>query len=327
MKRLIPLILIAALTGGAMAGATVLLVGGSPGSTTTTVSASATGSGSRREVSASSTGALTATQIYQQDSSGVVAIRAVTRSGEDTGTGIVLNSSGLILTNNHVIAEASSITVSPGKSEGETRTATLVGADPNSDLALIEIDPSGLGLKPLTLGNSDTAEVGDSVYAIGNPYGLDETLTRGIVSALGREIGAPDGAKITGAIQTDAALNPGNSGGPLINTAGEVIGVNSQIASDQSDTTGSQPGSTGVGFAISSDTAKQVVETIESGGGTATGTDSTSGTTRSAVERAHAAGSPYGEAGTSESNPYGETGSSESGSYGKAGTGQGVIVP
>jgi putative serine protease PepD len=329
MKRLIPLILIAALTGGAMAGATVLLLGGSPGSTATTVSASATGaSGSRREVSSSSstTAALTATQVYQQDSSGVVAIRAVTASGTDTGTGIVLNDSGLILTNNHVVAEASSITVSPGESEGETRTATLVGADPNSDLALIKIDPSGLGLKPLTLANSSAAEVGDSVYAIGNPYGLDETLTRGIVSALGREITAPDGAKITGAIQTDAALNPGNSGGPLIDTAGEVIGINSQIASAQADTTGSQPGSTGVGFAISSNTAKQVIETIESGGGgTTTGTGT--GNTRGAVERTRTETSPYGETGTSGSGPYGEAGTSEGSPYDETGTGQGVIVP
>src|ERR1700691_736055 len=150
MKRLIPLVLLAALTGAAMAAAGVLLLDGSAGShTATTVSAaasSATGSaaGSRREVSSSSTSALTATQIYQQDSSGVVAIRVRTASGEDGGTGIVLNESGLILTNNHVVAEADAITVSPGKSAGETRAATLVGADPNSDLALIKIDPSGL---------------------------------------------------------------------------------------------------------------------------------------------------------------------------------------
>ena len=103
---------------------------------------------------------------------------------------------------------------------------------PTSDLALIRVDPSGLGLKPLKLASSSSVQVGDAVYAIGNPYGLEETLTRGIVSALGREISAPDGAKITGAIQTDAALNPGNSGGPLLNEQGEVIGVNSQIASD-----------------------------------------------------------------------------------------------
>ena len=317
MKRLIPLVLIAALTGAAMAGVTVLLLGGSPGTTTTTVSASATGasaSGARREVSSSSTtSSLTATQIYRRDSSGVVAIRAVTASGEDTGTGIVLDDSGLILTNNHVVKEASSIAVSPGASAGKTRTATLVGADPDSDLALIKIDPSGLGLKPLTLADSSTVQIGESVYAIGNPYGLDETLTRGIVSALGREIKAPDGAAITGAIQTDAALNPGNSGGPLLNTAGEVIGINSQIASDQSDTTGSQPGSTGVGFAISSDTAKQVVKTIEAGGsGTTSGTETTSG----AVEHTRTETSPYGE---SNESPYGEAAEGEGGGSGGEG--------
>ena len=110
-------------------------------------------------------------------------------------------------------------------------------------------------------------QVGDTVYAIGNPYGLEETLTKGIVSALGREIAAPDGSKITDAIQTDAALNPGNSGGPLLNEHGEVIGVNSQIASDASTVGGSQPGSTGVGFAISSNTVAQAVKKIQSGQG------------------------------------------------------------
>ena len=124
-----------------------------------------------------------------------------------------------------------------------------------------------MGLKPLKLASSSSVQVGDSVYAIGNPYGLDETLTRGIVSALGREISAPDGAKITGAIQTDAALNPGNSGGPLLDEQGEVIGVNSQIASDAASSAGSQPGSTGVGFAISSNTVAQAIKKIEAGNG------------------------------------------------------------
>jgi putative serine protease PepD len=344
VKRLIPLVLLAALTGAAMAAAAVVLIGGSSvGSTTTTVSPSPTAdsgsaTGSRREVSSASSPAnLTATQIYQQDSSGVVAIRARTASGEDSGTGIVLNDSGLILTNNHVVAEASAITAGPGKSTSQTRTATLVGADPDSDLALIKIDPSGLGLKPLKLADSSAVEVGDPVYAIGNPYGLDETLTRGIVSALGREISAPDGAKISGAIQTDAALNPGNSGGPLIDGAGEVIGVNSQIASTQAETAGSQPGSTGVGFAISSNTASLVIKKIQSGGGTTTGATPTP----SQTEASRVEASPYGagssgepsegmeEAGSSESSPYGESsaggeaGASEAPNDG----GQVVIVP
>src|ERR1700722_9830031 len=336
MKRLISLVMFAALTGAAVAAAAVVLLGGSPADrTTTTVSASAASgatspTGSRREVSSSSTGALTATQVYQQDSSGVVAIRVRTTSGEDSGTGIVLNDSGLILTNNHVVAEASAIVVSPGKSTSQTRTATLVGADPNSDLALIKVDPSGLGLKPLKLADSGTAQVGDPVYAIGNPYGLDETLTRGIVSALGREIEALDSAKITGAIQTDASLNPGNFCGPLIDAEGEVIGVNSQIASTQAETAGSQPGSTGVGFAISSDTAVQVIKTIEAGGGSSGATTEAS---RGAVEGASgtvegggAEVSPYGGSGGpgaegssgAEGSAGGEASSGASGPYGEA---------
>ncbi len=309
MKRLIPLMLFGALTGAA-ASAAVLLLGSSPGGhPSTTVSASASrpvealgssAAGSRREVSS---GALTAAQIYRQDSPGVVSIQAVTAAGMDSGTGIVLNDSGLILTNDHVVSEATAITVSPGSSSSNRRTATLVGAEPNSDLALIEVDPSGLGLKPLKLADSSTVEVGDPVYAIGNPYGLDETLTRGIVSALDRKIAAPDGAAISGAIQTDAALNPGNSGGPLIDAQGEVIGVNSQIASEQTDSAGSQPGSTGVGFAISSDTAAQVIKAIESGGG---GSSSSSSAPQSSGEAASSGqGSTGGEGGSS-----GEEGSS-----------------
>jgi putative serine protease PepD len=336
MKRLIPLVTFAALTGAAMAVAAVLLLGGSSGNrTATTVSASTasgtgarSSTGSRREVSTSTSGGtLTATQVYQQDSSGVVAIRVRTASGEDSGTGIVLNDSGLILTNNHVVAEASAIAVSPGKSTSQTTSATLVGADPNSDLALIKVDPSGLGLKPLKLADSSTVQVGDPVYAIGNPYGLDETLTRGIVSALGREIQAPDGAKIAGAIQTDAALNPGNSGGPLIDAAGEVIGVNSQIASTQAETAGSQPGSTGVGFAISSNTAAQIIKTIEAGGGgSGTTTEARHGAVESegsAVEGRRTEASPYGETGGSgaEGSLGGEAGSGSSNPYGEAGSG------
>ena len=204
--------------------------------------AGSTAAGTRREVAST---ALNATQIYQRDSSGVVAIKAVTSEGEDSGTGIVLNNSGLILTNDHVVAGASSLTAAPGTSPSEARTATLVGEEANSDLALIRIDPSGLNLKPLTLASSSSVQIGDSVFAIGNPYGLDETLTRGIVSALGREISAPDGSPISGVIQTDAALNPGNSGGPLLNEQGEVIGVNSQIASDAARSKARSPAAPG----------------------------------------------------------------------------------
>jgi putative serine protease PepD len=210
-------------------------------------------------------------------------------------------------------------------------------------------------LKPLKLANSGTVEVGDPVYAIGNPYGLDETLTRGIVSALGREIEAPDGAKIAGAIQTDAALNPGNSGGPLIDAAGEVIGVNSQIASTQAETAGSQPGSTGVGFAISSNTVAQVIKRIEAGAASSTAaTPQATGATRGTTEGERVEASPYGETSSGEAaaspgseagtagSPYGEeaSGAREAGAteygaepYGgaasghEAGSGPVVIVP
>ncbi len=270
MKRPFAPMLLAAVLGAAVASAAVLLAGGASRGTATspTRTAAASGlrestAGVRREAAATTP---TATQVYERDSSGVVSIRAISAESEDTGTGIVLNEKGLILTNDHVIAGATSISAGPGKSS-VMRTATVVGEEANKDLALIRIDPAGLGLKPLKLVSSSAVKVGDSVYAIGNPYGLNETLTRGIVSALGREISAPDGAKISGAIQTDAALNPGNSGGPLLNEQGDVIGVNSQIASDAADVAGSQPGSTGVGFAISSDTVAQAIKTIEAGEG------------------------------------------------------------
>jgi putative serine protease PepD len=268
VKRLFAPILLAALVGAIVAGGAVLLFGGGGRSSTATtaaaVSAPAASTGTRRDAASTTP---SATQVYQRDSSGVVAIKAITADGEDEGTGIVLNEKGLILTNDHVIEGATSVTVDASGSSKITRSAKIVGEEANKDLALISVDPSGLGLKPLTLASSSPVQVGDAVYAIGNPYGLEETLTRGIVSALGREISAPDGAKITGAIQTDAALNPGNSGGPLLNEQGDVIGVNSQIASDASTVGGSQPGSTGVGFAISSNTVAETVKKIEAGEG------------------------------------------------------------
>ncbi len=268
MKRLVVPTMLAALVGAAVATAAVLLSGiGSGTSRVVHPTATQPQAGTTATAHEVADTSLSASQIYERDSKGVVAIKAVSANGEDEGTGIVLNESGLILTNDHVIEGATSVTVEAGGSSKQTRAASVVGEEANQDLALIRVDPSGLGLKALTLASSSSAQVGDGVYAIGNPYGLEETLTRGIVSALEREIEAPDGAKITGAIQTDAALNPGNSGGPLLNEDGEVIGVNSQIASDAASIDGSQPGSTGVGFAISSDTVAQVVKKIDSGEG------------------------------------------------------------
>ncbi len=265
-KSLFTPVLAAGAISAAVAAAVVLAVaGGSPkGSAPSSASGSTrTAAVGRRTEVANAT--LSASQIYSLDSPGVVSITARSGEGADEGTGIVLNQKGLILTNDHVVAGATSLSIKTGGSSGTTRAATLVGEEANTDLALIRVNPEGLGLKPLKMASSSDVHVGDQVYAIGNPYGLEETLTRGIVSGLGRDIKAPDGASITGALQTDAALNPGNSGGPLINQQGEVIGINSQIASDAARSEGAQPGSTGVGFAISSDTAAQVVKAIESG--------------------------------------------------------------
>ena len=341
MKRLLAPMLLAAIAGAGLALVAVIalgatLRGGGRGSTPSTSAATVAGRGgstvgTRREVSAASGSSktLTATQIYQQDSTGVVAIKAVTSEGEDEGTGIVLNEHGLILTNDHVIKGASSLTVDASGSSHKTTSAKIVGEEANQDLALIEVDPSGLELKPLTLAGSSSVQVGDTVYAIGTPYGLEETFTKGIVSALNREISAPDGAKITGAIQTDAALNPGNSGGPLIDESGEVIGVNSQIASDAAETEGSQPGSTGVGFAISSNTVAAAVKKIEAGEGVTyasamQGAAQTEGGYGGSEESPYGSRSPYG----SES-PYG--GSGEEVEAGGSGTeaegGREVIVP
>ena len=247
-KRLLAPILLAALLGAAVASVAVIAIAGGDASSTRTITASsvaASSTGTRQTVAST---ALTATQLYKQASAGVVSIKAVTTQGEDSGTGIVLNDKGLILTNDHVVAGASSLTVAPKGSTSVTRSATLVGEEANDDLALIKVDPSGLGLKPLTLTSSKSVQVGDAVYAIGNPYGLNETLTRGIVSALGRTISAPNGSKIAGAIQTDAALNPGNSGGPLLNDQGEVIGVNTAVILPAQ----------GICFAIASNTAQFV---------------------------------------------------------------------
>ena len=323
MKRLFAPLLLAALVGASLAtiAAVLLGTGSTVGSTSTAGAgsaaspASSSSGGARRDVSASSgsSKALTATQIYQRDSTGVVAIKAVTAEGEDEGTGIVLNDKGLILTNDHVIKGATSLTVDASGSTKKTTSAKIVGEEANQDLALIEVDPSDLGLQPLTLASSSTAKVGDTVYAIGTPYGLEETFTKGIVSALNREIAAPDGSKISGAIQTDAALNPGNSGGPLLDEQGQVIGVNSQIASDAAQTEGSQPGSTGVGFAISSNTVASVVKKIEAGEGVTYASATQSATGQSEGGSGGGEVSPYG--GRSES-PYGEAEAGGSGGSG-----------
>ena len=334
MKRLFAPLLLAALVGASLATIAAVLLGTGSGAGSTSTAgtvraatpASSSSGGTRREVSApsGSSKALTATQLYKQDSTGVVAIKAVTAEGEDEGTGIVLNEKGLILTNDHVIKGATSLSVDASGSSKKTTSATIVGEEANQDLALIKVDPSGLELKPLTLASSSSVQVGDTVYAIGTPYGLEETFTKGIVSALDREIAAPDGSKISGAIQTDAALNPGNSGGPLLDEQGEVIGVNSQIASDAAQTEGSQPGSTGVGFAISSNTVATVVKKIEAGEGVTSASATQSATQSESGGSGSGSGeeqSPYG--GRAES-PYGEV-EAGGGSSGGGGVTEGEV--
>jgi putative serine protease PepD len=192
-----------------------------------------------------------ARRVYADAKDSVVAITARTDAGVATGTGFVVSSDGRIVTNDHVIAGARQVTVT-FSGTGTTRPATVRRADPAHDLALLDVDAQGL--HPLQLADAASVEVGEPVYAIGNPYGLDHTLTSGIVSAVGRDIRGPGGSTITGAIQTDAALNPGNSGGPLLDGAGRVIGVNAQIA-----TASGGGGNVGVGFAIGTDTLRSAL--------------------------------------------------------------------
>jgi len=170
------------------------------------------------------------------------------------GSGFVIDKAGHIVTNYHVIAGAKSVEVS--FSNHDSMKARVVGKDPGTDIALLKVDARSRALTPLALGDSDTVRVGDSVVAIGNPFGLDRSVTAGIVSALQREISAPNSYTIDHVIQTDAAINHGNSGGPLINANGRVIGVNAQIETGQAGEAG---GNVGIGFAIPINTVRTVV--------------------------------------------------------------------
>ena len=180
------------------------------------------------------------------------------REGTATGSGFVLDEEGYILTNEHVVDGASSVEVSFAEEEGVR--AELVGADASSDLALLKVDPDDADLTPVPLGDSGQVEVGDPVVAIGNPFGLERTVTTGIVSALQRSIGAPNGFSIDQVIQTDAAINPGNSGGPLLDAQGRVIGINSQIATNGANS------NSGVGFAVPVNEAKRVIPELKEDG-------------------------------------------------------------
>jgi putative serine protease PepD len=200
----------------------------------------------------------TAKSVYNGAKDAVTYIVSDTGQGQATGSGFVVSSDGLIVTNEHVVDGATKVQVKIGTS-GKAQDATIVGADASRDLALLKVDASNL--KTLPLGDSSTVGVGDATYAIGNPLGLDHTLTTGIVSALNRDLQSPNGATISGAIQTDAALNPGNSGGPLLDQGGKVIGVNAQIATSGN---GSE-GSIGIGFAIPVNTVKTFISDAKAG--------------------------------------------------------------
>jgi S1-C subfamily serine protease len=180
--------------------------------------------------------------------------------GLATGSGFVIDREGHVITNNHVIEGASKVSVKLGDSE-TSYDAEVVGTDPGTDIALLKVDAPEKAFHPLRLGRSSEMEVGDPVVAIGNPFGLDRTVTSGIVSAVQRNIQAPNGFSISHVIQTDAAINPGNSGGPLINAAGEVIGINAQIA-----TGGGGGGNVGIGFAIPIDTLRANLEQLKETG-------------------------------------------------------------
>lgn len=184
------------------------------------------------------------TTSYQQDWWGGV------QEGKGNGSGSVIDNQGHILTNNHVVEGAQKLTVNFGGDK--VFPATLVGSDPDTDLAVIKITPPAEGLTVIPMGDSDKLVVGQKVLAIGNPFGLDRTLTTGVISGLQRPIRARNGKPIDAAVQTDASINPGNSGGPLLDKFGKMIAINSQILSPAG-------GSVGVGFAIPVSTAKRVV--------------------------------------------------------------------
>jgi S1-C subfamily serine protease len=195
--------------------------------------------------------------IFRNSEKGVVEITVGSGNAfgaqEAQGSGFVFDEQGHIVTNQHVVATGGTINVRFW--DGSTRRATVVGSDRSTDLAVIKVDAPESFLEPLELGNSDDVEVGDSVVAMGSPFGLEGSITSGIVSALHRQMTAPNRFTITDTIQTDAAINHGNSGGPLLDNQGRVIGVNAQIESESG-------GSDGVGFAIPSNTVRSVASQI-----------------------------------------------------------------
>jgi S1-C subfamily serine protease len=265
MRRTLSTTLVTALCGGLAGGLIALALDGDPAA-----SSSAGAPASAAAAPAASTGgaALTPAQTYSRDAPGVVVITATqtekvpstlfsppsTQSVQSLGSGFVIDRQGDIVTNDHVVTGAKGVRV--GFSGGSSYPAKIVGTDPSTDLAVVRVGAPASALHPLAFGDSASAAVGDPVYAIGNPFGLDRTMTAGIVSATGRDIQAPNRLTIPNAIQTDAPINHGNSGGPLLDARGHVIGVNSQIEG------GTVDANVGVGFAIPSNMAQSVAKQL-----------------------------------------------------------------
>jgi putative serine protease PepD len=257
---MIAMILLGTLALGAGAGAVTYSVA-HPSSTKTVVRQVPVQNG---QPTADSNG-LTPGQIYRQTYQGVVEITVSSpqqtpmgnQESQAQGSGFVIDSDGHIVTNEHVVDNADSVSVRFWN--GNTYKASVVGSDQSTDLAVIKVDAPQSVLHPLTLGDSSKVKVGDAVVAIGSPFGLEETLTGGIVSAVHRQMQAPNNFTINDSIQTDAAINHGNSGGPLLDSSAQVIGVNAQIA-------GQTGANVGIGFAIPSDTVKSIADTLISSG-------------------------------------------------------------
>jgi putative serine protease PepD len=262
IRRAAPIAAALALGVAAGAGAYAGLSGGSGASPTTTAIPAP-------QQAAVKTTTTTLTQLYKTVTPGVVDITVSSNGGvpspfgggggasQAEGSGFVVDMNGDIVTNQHVVDGATSITVH--FVDGTTAKATLVGSDPSTDIAVVKVDAGAGELHPLTLGTSKNVLPGQQVVAIGSPFGLADSMTSGIVSAVGRTIQAPNGYSIAGSIQTDAPINHGNSGGPLLDLSGNVIGVNAQIESGGG-------GSDGVGFAIPVDSVKSVANTLIAGG-------------------------------------------------------------
>ena len=244
LKPLLPLAAAAVIGGGAGAVATTVLHDDTPTVQTIT--------NTRTVAATSSDAAMSPKAVYDSAKDSVAYIT----TGSGTGSGFVVSNDGYIVTNAHVVDGANG-QIQAKVGDGEALDATLVGQDASTDIALLKVKASNL--KPLALADSSAVQVGDAAYAIGNPFGLDRTLTVGVVSALQREIPSPNGFSIDDVIQTDAAINPGNSGGPLFNAAGQVVGVNSQLESRSG-------GNVGIGFAVPSNTVKTVISQLRETG-------------------------------------------------------------